>query len=271
MPGRGEEGGGQNEDENRRTQVQIVGEDLPPLRGSGPRSPKRLRMWSYLHWQVKPPRGLLTDLPHGREHKSADDPVDRPQLPAIKDRGRPRRNRNPRPAADEKTRLMPLGSGRSAAAVGEHGTRGQGAFSRNPIRRVTKGPLMKNFQDFLALNLLAGAVVLYATCGPAAGQVGQRGMSSRGVNAVGSRNSMPRRAAPPVTTGPLNNGAIYLVEMPLEVVRSILGISPSSPGRGSTSTHPQPISGAVKCRPKETSARQVLCPRIVRGRAFDLG
>ncbi len=68
---------------------------------------------------------------------------------------------------------------------------------------------MKDFQDFLALNLLAGAVVLYATCGPAAGQVGQRGMSSRGVNAVGSRNSVPRRAAPPVTTGPLNNGAIY--------------------------------------------------------------
>jgi hypothetical protein len=68
---------------------------------------------------------------------------------------------------------------------------------------------MKNFQDFLALNLLAGAVLLYATCGPAAGQIGQRGMSSRGVNAVGSRNTMLRRAAPPVTTGPLNNGAIY--------------------------------------------------------------
>ena len=38
-------------------------------------------------------------------------------------------------------------------------------------------------------------------------------MSSRGVNAVGSRNSVLRRAAPPVTTGPLNNGAIY-GEMP---------------------------------------------------------
>ena len=42
VPGRGEEGGGQNEDENRRTQVEIVGEDLPPLRGSSPRTQKRL-------------------------------------------------------------------------------------------------------------------------------------------------------------------------------------------------------------------------------------
>ena len=153
---------------------------------------------------------------------------------------------------------MPLGCSRSAAAVGEHGTRGRGAFTYNPLRRVTKGPPMKNFRELLTLNLLTGAVILYATCGPAAGQVGQRGISSRGVNAVGSRNSTPRRAAPPVTTGPLNNGAIYGGNAggsgPLN-----FGYVPFFAGPGSTSTHPQPTSRAVRCRPQETSARRVLC------------
>ncbi len=64
---------------------------------------------------------------------------------------------------------------------------------------------MSDQKNVFAMIVLSGAIVLHGTCAEVAGQVSQRGYSSRGVNAIGSRSSMQRGR----TTRPANNQSIY--------------------------------------------------------------
>jgi hypothetical protein len=66
---------------------------------------------------------------------------------------------------------------------------------------------MRYRKNVLAMIVMSGAmvIVLHGTWAEVAGQVSQRGYSSRGVNAIGSRSSMQRGR----TTRPANNQSIY--------------------------------------------------------------
>ncbi|MHB8973840.1 MAG: hypothetical protein ACYC3X_25040 [Pirellulaceae bacterium] len=65
---------------------------------------------------------------------------------------------------------------------------------------------MRDLKNHFAMLVLSGAAILHTTCaevaGQGAGQVSQRGISSRGINAIGSRSTMQRR---PNATSPLMN------------------------------------------------------------------